>query len=262
LKLGSGPGPVVHTSFPSSYNSFPSVALNPNDEKSVPFLKLKSAFALKSEEDKDTVTLGKVLPILNNQEWVERLSLLDEITDIQLRIKDETDEDKIFEIVQNCQEICANNNVRLWINDYWRAAVKANCFGVHVGQEDLAKCIDDGGLDKIRECNMALGISTHSYAELAAAFGVKPSYISLGPVFGTKSKNVAFDPQGLETVKKWKELIDPEVPLVAIGGINDAEIVSQVRRAGADCVAVISAVTKASNVDQAVQDLNSAMDVC
>jgi len=262
VQLGSGPGPVVHTSFPSSYNSFPSVALNPNDEKSVPFLKLKSAFALKSEEDKDTVTLGKVLPILNNQEWVERLSLLDEITDIQLRIKDETDEDKIFEIVQNCQEICANNNVRLWINDYWRAAVKANCFGVHVGQEDLAKCIDDGGLDKIRECNMALGISTHSYAELAAAFGVKPSYISLGPVFGTKSKNVAFDPQGLETVKKWKELIDPEVPLVAIGGINDAEIVSQVRRAGADCVAVISAVTKASNVDQAVQDLNSAMDVC
>ena len=213
-----------------------------------------------SATDDDIVTLGKLLPIVNNKEWIERLTKYDEITDIQLRIKGESDEEKINTIVQECQEICENNNVRLWINDFWKAAVKAKCFGVHVGQEDLGKCIDEGGLDIIRDNNMALGISTHSFAELSAAFGVRPSYISLGPVFGTKSKDVAFDPQGLDTVKKWKELINPSVPLVAIGGINDASIVSTVKEAGADCVAVISAITKADDVGNAVRQLDNAMN--
>lgn len=214
-----------------------------------------------SHGGEDAVTLGKLLPIVNNKDWVEKLSKLDEITDIQLRIKGEDDEQKINEIVQECQAICERNNVRLWINDYWRAAVQANCFGVHIGQEDLGKCIAEGGLDRIRDNNMALGISTHSYAELSAAFGIQPSYISLGPVFGTQSKNVAFDPQGLGTVMKWKELMDPTMPLVAIGGINDPETVSKVKEAGADCVAVISAITKAQDYENAVKQLNQAMEV-
>ncbi len=216
------------------------------------------------EEDNDNnenniPILGRILPIVADKQWIEKLSQYDEITDIQLRIKNENNEDKIEQIVKECQDICNSNNVRLWINDYWKAAVKAKCFGVHVGQEDLGKCIDEGGLDIIRENNMALGISTHSYAELSAAFGINPSYISLGPVFGTKSKDVAFDPQGLDTVRKWKELIHPNVPLVAIGGINDAETVVQVKDAGADCVAVISAITKAEDVDVAVAQLDLAM---
>ncbi len=263
MKLGSGPGPVAHTHFPSSYKSFPSVALDPKNEAPVPFLKMQSAAAAANCGDDDRnkgITLGKLLPIVNNKEWIERLSPLEEIIDIQLRIKDVDDQDEIIKIVKECQAICEQNNVRLWINDYWRAAVEAQCFGVHVGQEDLAKCIDDGGLDVMRENNMALGISTHSYAELAAAVGVQPSYISLGPVFGTTSKNVAFQPQTLDTVKKWKELIRPDVPLVAIGGINDADTMRQVKSAGADCVAVISAITKADDIDAAVRQLDLAMD--
>jgi thiamine-phosphate diphosphorylase len=117
-----------------------------------------------------------------------------EVTDIQLRIKDETDPAKILEIVQRSQTACAAAGIRLWINDYWQAAVEARCFGVHVGQEAV-KCIDGGGLEAMQAANMALGISTHSYGELSAALGVKPSYISLGPVFATSSKNVDFDPK-------------------------------------------------------------------
>ncbi len=265
VQLGNGPGPVVHTSFPHTHYSFPSVAIDPNDGNTKPFLVMKrstnnlSNAVEANEEEQDVPTLGRILPIVADKEWIEKLSQYDEITDIQLRIKNEEDEEKIEQIVQECQAICQANNVRLWINDYWRAAVKAKCFGVHVGQEDLGKCIDDGGLEIIRESNMALGISTHSYAELSAAFGINPTYISLGPVFGTKSKNVAFDPQGLDTVRKWKELIHPSIPLVAIGGINDAETVAQVKDAGADCVAVISAITKAEDVDAAVCQLDSAM---
>jgi len=261
VQLGSGPGPVAHTFFPSSFKSFPSVALDPKDGTSETFLKMRSATTANYNSDgDDVITLGKLLPIVNNKEWIERLSPLDEITDIQLRIKNEDDQDEILKIVEECQKVCEKNNVRLWINDYWRAAVKAKCFGVHVGQEDLAKCIDDGGLEIIRENKMALGISTHSYAELAAAIGVKPSYISLGPVFGTDSKNVAFHPQTLDTVRRWRELIRPDIPLVAIGGINDAPTVSRVKDAGADCVAVISAITKSDDIDSAVKSLDMAMD--
>lgn len=137
--------------------------------------------------------------------------------------------------------------------------MKAGCFGVHVGQEDLVKCITARGLDELIKHNLALGVSTHSYGELAAALGVNPSYISLGPVFGTSSKKVVFDPQGLSTVVKWRQLIPSDMPLVTIGGIGDSKTARQNKKAGADCVAVISAVTQSEDVATAVRQLNAAM---
>jgi thiamine-phosphate diphosphorylase len=181
------------------------------------------------------------------------------ITDIQLRIKDESDPHVILDRVQRCQTQCAAVNIRLWINDHWEAALTAGCFGVHVGQEDLLKCKNAGGLDRLQQAGVALGISTHSYGELAAALAVKPSYISLGPIFGTTSKKVAFDPQGLDICRKWRQLVPPDMPLVAIGGIANADIAKLVKEAGGDCSAVIGAITQADNVDTAVADLCEAM---
>jgi thiamine-phosphate diphosphorylase len=253
--IGQGPGPVVHTAFPSQKEYFPSIVVNPQSDESEGFLKMQRTTTLASKEG---LVLGKLLPIVDSIDWIERLVTLEEITDIQLRIKGETDESKIQDLVERCQNACERNGVRLWINDFWKAAVKTKCFGVHLGQEDLARCLDEGGLEEIRSNGLALGISTHSYAELATALGIKPSYISLGPIFGTKSKNVAFDPQGLETVRKWRELIGSDVPLVAIGGINDVERAKQVKWSGADCVAVIGAVQK-DDIATAVKQLGEAM---
>ena len=112
----------------------------------------------------------------------------------------------------------------------------------------------------IRDAGLAFGVSTHSYSELCAALGVRPSYISLGPVFSTQSKDVKFDPQGLETVRQWRSLIPPTIPLIAIGGIGNADVAKVVRGAGAECSAVIGAVTKADDVKKAVADLNAAME--
>lgn len=209
--------------------------------------------------DTEEPTLGRILPIVDTVVWVETLAKTPGVTDIQLRIKDETDPDRILDRVKQCQEMCANANVRLWINDFWKAAVDAGCFGVHVGQEDLLKCIQAGGLQQLQSNNLALGISTHSYGELAAALGINPTYISMGPVFGTSSKKVAFDPQGLATVRKWRQLIPPGMPFVTIGGISDPERARQNKQAGADCVAVIGAVTQSDDVVTAVKELNDAM---
>jgi len=217
------------------------------------------AFGSTATADTDEPILGRILPIVDTVEWVKKLTQTPGITDIQLRIKDETDADRILERVQKCQKMCHDANVRLWINDYWKAAVDAGCFGVHVGQEDLVKCINAGGLDELRKNNLALGVSTHSYGELAAALGIHPSYISMGPVFGTSSKKVAFDPQGLGTVFKWRQLIPPQMPFVTIGGISDPEKARQNKETGADCVAVIGAVTQSDDVAAAVCELNNAM---
>jgi thiamine monophosphate synthase len=60
-------------------------------------------------------------------------------------------------------------------------------------------------------------------------------------------------------VRKWRQLINPDIPLVAIGGIGDADTATRVKEAGADCAAVIGAVTKAKETKIAVSQLNEAM---
>ena len=65
-----------------------------------------------------------------------------------------------------------------------------------------------------------MGLSTPSYSELTLSIGIQPSYASLGPVFATNSKKVAFDAQGLNIVRQWRELIRPYAPLVVIDGID------------------------------------------
>lgn len=256
VQLGKGPGPVAHTEFPSSSENFPSIVTDPMDD-SPGFRQMKAYCS--DETDGSAPVLGRILPIVDTVEWVERLAKTPGVTDIQLRIKDETEPDKIAERALTCQKICEENGVRLWINDYWEAAVKAGCFGVHVGQEDLVKCMNAGGLKELQSKNVALGISTHSYGELSAALGLKPSYISLGPVFATSSKKVQFDPQGLEIVSRWRKLIPSTIPFVTIGGISNLEAAKQNREAGADCIAVIGAVTTAEDVGKTVADLNEVM---
>lgn len=105
------------------------------------------------------------------------------------------------------------------MNDFWREAVKHGAYGVHLGQEDL----EAGGgeaLKAIAKAGLRLGISTHSYLELARATAVRPSYISIGPVFETRSKKLAFSPRGAGSVKAWRALVHADVPLIAIGGIS------------------------------------------
>lgn len=261
VQLGNGPGPVAHTESPNSDAYFPTVTLNPESKKTPAFISMNK---------KSKHPIGTILPIVNNVEWIERMcQIVTEnkgtgndrdgevmmVQDIQLRIKGISDKDVIAAMVAEAQLHCAKAGIRLWINDHWQAAIAAKCFGVHVGQEDLAKCHDCGGLDQIQAHGLALGISTHSYAELSVALGIRPSYISLGPVFGTSSKDVAFSPQGLKTVQQWRNLMHLDIPLIAIGGISNPKIAKDVKDAGADCIAVIGAITQADDVPLATKQL-------
>lgn len=154
-------------------------------------------------------------PLLSRKKRVETLLSLG-VRDIQLRVKGASPEALDAEVAKAAQA-CRAAGGRLWVNDFWQAAVRHGTYGVHLGQEDL----EAGGgeaLGAIAAAGLRLGVSTHSYLELARATAVRPSYISLGPVFETSSKKVAFSPRGAVLVRAWRSLID--VPLIAIGGIS------------------------------------------
>ena len=97
---------------------------------------------------------------------------------------------------------------------------------------------------------MRLGLSTHTPAELARA--VRPSYLAIGPIYRTTLKVMPHEPVGLERLKAWAPHAAP-YPVVAIGGIS-LERLPGVMACGVDGAAVVSAVTLASDPEQAVRE--------
>jgi thiamine-phosphate diphosphorylase len=188
---------------------------------------------------------------------VESVALVAEVVaagarHVQLRLKDLA-EAEIGVAVAAAQAVCAQYGARLWVNDHWRAAVAHGAYGVHVGQEDLA-AMGAPSVAALAASGLRLGVSTHSYAELATALGVRPSYISLGPIYATASKDVSkWGEQGLERIASWRRLVPAHVPLIAIGGIS-IERAPGVLAAGAEGIAVISAITKATDRAAAVRE--------
>jgi hydroxymethylpyrimidine kinase / phosphomethylpyrimidine kinase / thiamine-phosphate diphosphorylase len=97
---------------------------------------------------------------------------------------------------------------------HWALALQHGAYGVHVGQEDL----DQVDLPALRCAGVRLGLSTHSYWEVARAYALRPSYIACGPIFATQSKDMPWVLQGLDNLRYWVGLLD--VPVVGIAGIG------------------------------------------
>ncbi|MBL5829671.1 thiamine phosphate synthase [Serratia fonticola] len=178
-------------------------------------------------------------PVVDSVEWIARL-LEAGVTTIQLRIKDLPDEQVEADIAATIA-LGKRYQARLFINDYWRLAIKHDAYGVHLGQEDL----DTTDLAAIHRAGLRLGVSTHDDAELARAIAVKPSYIALGHIFPTQTKEMPSEPQGLAELQRHVAGLQ-EYPTVAIGGIS-IERVPAVLACGVGSVAVVSAITQASD---------------
>lgn len=220
---GQGPAPVAHRGWPLHSAYLPFVT-------STPLSSLPVAFP-----DCGPTPIG-FYPIVDRAHWLEKLLPLG-VSTIQLRIKDLRGAELEQEVAK-AVTIAKHYNARLFINDYWELAVKYSAYGVHLGQEDLFSA----DIPAIRQANLRLGISTHSYYELACAHAIHPSYIAFGPIYPTTSKPMAFAPQGMERLKHWRALVN--YPLVVIGGI-DLPKLPELLACGVDGIAVLSAVTKA-----------------
>ncbi|CAM5222608.1 thiamine phosphate synthase [Alishewanella longhuensis] len=187
-------------------------------------------------------------PVVESVAWLKRLLPLG-IKTIQLRIKAAADPAQLVAEITAAIALGKQYQAQVFINDHWQLALQLGAYGVHLGQEDLATA----DLHALQQAGIRLGISTHGYAELLRAKALQPSYIALGHIFPTKTKQMPSKPQGLARLAQYVQLAAP-YPTVAIGGIN-AERLSAVAATGVNSIAVVTAITEAAEPEQATQEL-------
>ena len=171
---------------------------------------------------------------------------------IQLRDK-YMDRRELLAAARDIRRITDSYNVMFIVNDHLDIAIASEADGVHLGQEDmgLAEAFMIAGNE------LLIGISVSSPEEAAKAEKGGADYIGFGPIFGTSSKLDAGPAVGLSALRDIRKVT--EIPIVAIGGINEKNAPSVIE-AGADGVAVISAVVSQSDIKKAAADLKAIID--
>jgi thiamine-phosphate pyrophosphorylase len=144
------------------------------------------------------------------------------------------------------------------VNDRVDVAMAAGADGVHLGQDDMA--IEDAR--RLLGSNAIIGLSVKSVEEAEAARLDLVDYVGSGGVYATSSKqqkNVPIGPAGLTRIIAVLRRRAPDLPVCGIAGI-DASNAAEVIAAGADGVAVISAVSLAPSPETAARQLREIVD--
>jgi thiamine-phosphate pyrophosphorylase len=134
------------------------------------------------------------------------------------------------------------------VNDRVDLAKMSGASGAHVGQDDLPVAATRALLGP----DAVIGHSTHSTAQIHAALTQPSSYIAVGPVFGTRTKDTGYEAVGLDLVREAARLCGGR-PVVAIGGIT-LETAPSVLEAGAACVAVIGDLLATGDPESRVRE--------
>ncbi|MFT4871613.1 MAG: hydroxymethylpyrimidine kinase/phosphomethylpyrimidine kinase/thiamine-phosphate diphosphorylase [Colwellia sp.] len=201
-------------------------------------------------------------PVIDSLYWLKRLLPLG-LEIIQLRVKNLV-ESELEHIIIDAVKLAKDYHTRLFINDYWQLAIKHGAYGVHIGQEDL----QDADLSTIQQSGIRLGISTHGCYEFLLAQQLQPSYLAIGAIFSTKTKDMTGQIQGLDNLRQVlalrPEKIRLQTPVVAIGGIN-LERAAEVVATGVESIAVVTALTEAESshgisAEQAVDKLQAMIN--
>ena len=139
-----------------------------------------------------------------------------------------------LELADACVAHAHARGATIIINDRVDIARISRADGVHVGQDDQPPAAARTLLGE----DAIIGFSTHTVEQINAAVREPVSYVAVGPVFGTASKDTGFDAVGLSLVKTAARMAG-RLPVVAIGGVT-MDNASSVLAAGAASVAVIS----------------------
>jgi thiamine-phosphate diphosphorylase len=147
--------------------------------------------------------------------------------------------DEFRDMAIRLRKITADAGAAFIVNDDIETALACGADGVHLGQEDTPLQV----ARKIAGDRLIIGISTHSLPQALAAQVDGADYIGFGPIFKTGTKD-AGEAKGTSQLRAVRGKI--KIPIAAIGGIN-LDNASEVIKAGADAVAVISAVSHAKD---------------
>ena len=176
---------------------------------------------------------------------------------VQLRDK-KGDTRVMVERARAVQNALAPLRVPLLINDRLDVALACGAAGVHVGQEDMAVA----DVRRLLGPDAIIGLSIKTVAQAEAAPVELLSYVGIGGVFATTSKDNPKPPIGTEGLAKVAAVFRrraPALPLCGIAGI-DAGNAAQVIAAGADGIAVISALSSKADPRAAAQGLHRIVD--
>ena len=167
---------------------------------------------------------------------------------IQLREKDVSTRFFVDEAVR-IKKLLNPYRVPLIINDRVDVALACGAEGVHIGQQDMPYA----EARKLMGDDAIIGVSVEKWEDVEDAENIDVNYIGVSPVFATPTKTDTKGAWGLEGIARIKDFSRHQ--LVAIGGINESNA-REVVGAGADCVAVVSAICAASNPEEASRRIN------
>jgi thiamine-phosphate pyrophosphorylase len=166
---------------------------------------------------------------------------------VQLREKNCSTRTFIEEAIA-LQKILRPRGVPLIINDRIDVAMAVGADGVHLGQDDMP--LTDAR--RILGEQVIIGISVESLEDARRAAAGGADYLGVSPVFATPTKTDTAPPLGLAGLSAIRKIVD--LPLVAIGGINVQNCASVIA-AGADGLAVVSAIVSAPSPQKAAEEL-------
>ncbi len=165
-------------------------------------------------------------------------------------------EKHLLEKYNECSAIrmlTADTDVTFLINDDVDLAMMVEADGVHIGQEDWP-------IEAVRKIigeEMIIGVSTHSPKQAEDAIGRGADYIGIGPIFRTFTKKDVCDPVGFEYLDYAARNVD--IPFVAIGGIKENNVSSVIQH-GAKCVALVTEIVGADNIEDKISRLRKEME--
>ncbi|WP_170245630.1 thiamine phosphate synthase [Fodinibius salinus] len=166
---------------------------------------------------------------------------------VQYRDKRRSDR-KVLAEIREIMNLKSKGSQLLVVNDRPDLAKVGGADGVHLGQDDLP-------ISEVKQFlgeEVIVGGTSASLEEARQVERAGADYVALGHIFESSTKEKQYAPRGLDTLRRVRQEV--EVPLVAIGGIT-LKNAPQVIDAGADIIAVSSAICRAENPEQAAAEL-------
>jgi thiamine-phosphate pyrophosphorylase len=176
---------------------------------------------------------------------------------VQLRNKTGATRDFV-EQARTIKQALAGTRVPLLVNDRVDVALAASADGVHLGRDDLDACT----ARRLLGPKAIIGATVRSEADVATLAPGAIDYVCIGGVFPTRSKDNPDPPIGLAGFARLGRLVRqraPGIPVGAIAGIDEHNA-GDVIRAGADGIAVVSAVVAAPDPEAAARTLRGIVD--
>ena len=178
-------------------------------------------------------------------------AILGGATMIQLREKN-ISKDEYIAIAKEIKEVTDRYNIPLIINDHVDVALACDAAGVHVGQQDMAAALvrEKIGPEKI------LGVSVQTVEQAILAEKAGADYLGVGSIFPTSTKKDA----ALVSIETLKAICDSvNIPIVAIGGINEENII-KLKGSGIAGISVVSAIFAQKDAQKAAEGLRRQVE--